>query len=761
MSSAYLTPDRTPAQRGEVPTLDGLRALSIGIVLLGHFLLPPRYLGFSAFGVVIFFFISGFLISRLLFAEMKTAERVSLKNFYVRRFLRLYPVIVFYMLLVCLLALARGIRPPPIEIASVFAYFANYLIAWRDVHGVVTADGGLNILPIGVLWSLSVEEHFYFLFPAVFVFARGSPSKVARFAIFICVASLAFRFAYVLFLHDYIGSPGIYKRSETRFDSIAFGILLAAMCETDRGRKLIAALARRWIFWAALAGVAATFALRNPLIDDTLRYTVRSALLLPIFCTILFSDRAAWANWVLNLAPVAWIGRLSYSIYVWHGGVRFLTGSLLDRMPHLERGVVSVVATLILAVLSYYLIERPFLRLRRYFQERGRVAPGDPDGGPGPTLRVVIATPGGADGGGGMGTVSRSIREEMVRAHPEVDCHVVDARGHGSALLSPFFTLGAALRLLRWRLEPVPIVLHLQVSERMSLLRKGMLARLAKLLHIPVVVHHHGAEFLDVMDRSGPLSRWWSGALVRGADCNIVLGRPWRDYLVERMGVPAERVVLLYNAVSDRFGGEEAAARAAAGGNGAAGIRVLMLANLSERKGVSQLLEAIAAIHEDGRAITAALVGGGEVERFRGEAARLGIGDICVLPGWVAASEIPTRLRAADVLVLPSFNEGLPMAIIEAMSAGVPVIATPVGSIPEVLTSGENCLLVEPGDAGAVRAAILEICDDAETYRRLSASARAVYEERFLINRYASQLLAIYRSLGAHPAPRLSQSFAS
>ena len=279
--------------------------------------------------------------------------------------------------------------------------------------------------------------------------------------------------------------------------------------------------------------------------------------------------------------------------------------------------------------------------------------------------------------------------------------------------------------------------------------------RLARLLGIPVVVHHHGAEFLNVMDKAGALARWWSGSLVRAADCNIVLGRPWRDYLIERMGVPSDRVVLLYNAVADRFGAEEAASRAA---DGAAGVRVLMLANLSERKGVSQLLEAIAAIHSEGRPIDAALVGGGEVERFRGEAAGLGIGAICDLPGWVGAGEIPARLRAADVLVLPSFNEGLPMAIIEAMSAGVPVIATAVGSIPEVLTSGENCLLVEPGNAGAVRAAILRICDDAETYRRLSTAARTVYEDRFLISRYVTQLLAIYRGVGAKP--QLSQRFA-
>src|SRR5947199_6345557 len=96
------------AKNGRVQSLEGLRAISILLVLFGHFLLPPSVAGISGFGVTIFFFISGFLITRLLFAEIKANGDIDIKSFYLRRILRLYPVIVVSILLCVILASSRG-----------------------------------------------------------------------------------------------------------------------------------------------------------------------------------------------------------------------------------------------------------------------------------------------------------------------------------------------------------------------------------------------------------------------------------------------------------------------------------------------------------------------------------------------------------------------------------------------------------------------------------------------------------------------------
>ena len=158
----YLTPQEIPARFGNVPSLDGLRALSILIVMASHFVNPHLIPG--GFGVLVFFVISGFLITRQLFAELKQANCVSIKNFYLRRVFRLYPVIVVYTLVSVSVYAAGGHKITWSEPLSALFYFANYLYAYYTIPG---HTGGS--MPFGIFWSLSVEEHFYLFFPLLFV----------------------------------------------------------------------------------------------------------------------------------------------------------------------------------------------------------------------------------------------------------------------------------------------------------------------------------------------------------------------------------------------------------------------------------------------------------------------------------------------------------------------------------------------------------------------------------------------------------------
>ncbi|MDD3371513.1 MAG: acyltransferase, partial [Alphaproteobacteria bacterium] len=162
----HLSLSQIPAAPGRIPGLDGLRALSIMIVILGHLFLPQTG-GVAALGVYIFFAISGFLITRLLFLEQKQAGDVSAKNFYIRRLLRLYPVLLVYLAFLCVLALVRGEFIDTTEIFSVLLYFINYLSSFRILQGE-----HLN-MQVGVLWSLAIEEHFYLLVPMFFIAFKG------------------------------------------------------------------------------------------------------------------------------------------------------------------------------------------------------------------------------------------------------------------------------------------------------------------------------------------------------------------------------------------------------------------------------------------------------------------------------------------------------------------------------------------------------------------------------------------------------------
>ncbi len=352
-----------PAAYGFIPSLNGLRAASILLVVIGHFALPERFNGVSALGVFLFFAISGFLITRLLFAEDKKFGSISLKGFFYRRYLRLYPVLIFYLIFFLIIFHIRGDHYNIMEIFSVLFYFTNYL------HNFYEWRGESLILPIGALWSLAVEEHFYFLMPFAFLFVRGNPRKVMWFAIAFCIAPLMFRFAYVLIWPEIIGTEYVYRPSETRFDSIAIGVLIAALCELPEGRRFLQRFANMWGLVAGVLLLLGAFAYKGGIYGDTLRYSARNIGCGLILVAMVFGTGIGFFQRIANWPVIDGVGRLSYSLYIWQGGIFLLLG-----YAGLHRdafgGWLAIGGSFVLAVLSYKLIEQPTLR----FKDLGRRA---------------------------------------------------------------------------------------------------------------------------------------------------------------------------------------------------------------------------------------------------------------------------------------------------------------------------------------------------------------------------------------------------
>ncbi len=356
-NTAILDPE---AKTGHVQSLDGLRAISILLVLLGHFLLPPQVAGISGFGVTVFFFISGLLITRLLFAEIKANGEIDIKNFYLRRILRLYPVIVVSILMCVVLTSYRGEHVDKVEIASVFLYFTNYLVVYREaIQTAIT-------MPIGPFWSLSVEEHFYLLFPAIFVLLRGQPFRIAQVAVATCVVCLSLRCLYLFMWPEWIGTLATYWRSETRFDSIAFGVLLAALCEMPERRRFLQHAFQLKTACVATLILVASFAFRNSFYQDTVRFTIHGIVLFPIVGYLVFSARPGLSSRFLNSPIMTWIGQLSYSLYIWHGAVIFLlSGFAYAYLPPSAYHLFMFLFSFVAAAISYYTLEMPFMGLRR------------------------------------------------------------------------------------------------------------------------------------------------------------------------------------------------------------------------------------------------------------------------------------------------------------------------------------------------------------------------------------------------------------
>jgi glycosyltransferase involved in cell wall biosynthesis len=263
-----------------------------------------------------------------------------------------------------------------------------------------------------------------------------------------------------------------------------------------------------------------------------------------------------------------------------------------------------------------------------------------------------------------------------------------------------------------------------------------MITALAGVLRVPTLIHLHGAQF-DLFYRglSRPgraAARWMFGRASRV----IVLGASWRDFVVSEIGVPSGRVQIIYNGVPAPSVG---AVRRT--GNF---CQVVFLGRLGARKGVPELLQALASADVVDQPWRATLAGDGDVEWFRDEVQRLGLNGRVQITGWVSQQKVSELLEQADIFVLPSHQEGLPVAVLEALAHKVAVIATPVGALPEVLVDGTSALMVAPGKVGELAAALSRLISDPTLRARIAEGGHALFREQFDVSQMARAFSGAY-----------------
>ncbi len=350
---------------------------------------------------------------------------------------------------------------------------------------------------------------------------------------------------------------------------------------------------------------------------------------------------------------------------------------------------------------------------------------------------IIVAAPDG-QAGGGMGRVKDYILQTPPEAGGKyrfVSLVTRDGRGVGFSLL---LFLAGLVRIIWSSLRGKVALLHVNMGDRGSIARKGLLLVVAHWCGVRTVLHLHAAELEQLYASASPLARFFIRAPFRAADCVLVLGNRYRTWLVETLGVPADKIRILNNGVA----ATRPERRRPAQGEPQT---ILFLGNLIERKGVSDLLHALGALPKGTPPWRAVLAGGGDIERYRALAAELGIADKVEWPGWVDRAGATRLIGQASALVLPSYDEGLPLVILEAMGMGLPVICTPVGVIPEVLADKETALFVEPGDRAALAARIATLLADADLQAGLSSRALALFEHSFSLHAFQTALLALYR----------------
>lgn len=350
------------APRGYIPVIDGLRAVSISFVLLGHFGLGHIVPG--GFGVTVFFLISGFLITRLLLNEIASTGSLKLTEFYARRFARLAPALVVFILLTISARELISERVPMVEVAASALYMMNYYRIYFDAYLAHSGQSGISTL--GILWSLAVEEHFYILFPIFLAWLIRRRMAMSAMLLAVVVA-LAWRVVLRGVIH--VGDEYTYMATDTRFDSILYGSILALLFQNIYPESAIQKwVCSRFVVSAALAVILLTFVIRTPFLRETLRYSVQGLALMPIVAALTYRPEQKGLSFIHHLLiskPLIFIGKLSYSLYLWHYSGIAMAAYLLPRASSIHRLPLSVSIAIVLSLASYFCVERSFISLRR------------------------------------------------------------------------------------------------------------------------------------------------------------------------------------------------------------------------------------------------------------------------------------------------------------------------------------------------------------------------------------------------------------
>lgn len=340
---------------------------------------------------------------------------------------------------------------------------------------------------------------------------------------------------------------------------------------------------------------------------------------------------------------------------------------------------------------------------------------------------------------GGIATFEKLV---LKYAPAHIDIQHITSHDEGS-ITHRIIIFGQALVRFIWRLiSQKTDIVYLQLSERGNLLRKSIIALIAFIFRKPVLMHAHGAEFHITYSRLPEWAKQCLSNILRRCSGLIVLSNTWKDYYVTNLGLNPQKVFVLPNPtelpdeIPQRLNVNK--------------ITLLFCGRIGQRKGTFDLIEAFANLpHELKNCAELIIAGDGDIEKGRSLVGSLNLTEHITFLGWVNSEQRDKLLTKADVFILPSYNEGLPMAILEAMSWGLPVISTPVGGIPELVIPNKNGLLVEPGDIQQLSIAMQALITNEELRLKMGRTARESVIP-FDIKNYLNSLLEVYRSVLSH-----------
>lgn len=362
-----------------------------------------------------------------------------------------------------------------------------------------------------------------------------------------------------------------------------------------------------------------------------------------------------------------------------------------------------------------------------------------------PRLKVLCVTPVGPEGMGGVDRLYYYMRQHRAAggSNDDVDIRFFASRGPVSGIRSLFaFPLRFCAffwLMLTQRFD----VVHVNHSTGGSALRKWALVAVAKLFGNKVSTHFHGMVE-DVAYRDRPLWLAALRALLRKSDRIVILGEYFSADLQARMGIPADKLTIIHNGIPD-FAPDVATPKPATDQR-----LILFAGEVGPRKGAGLLLEALAMLRQRAPGWRCVIAGNGDIPEYKAMAGMLGLKDHVRFTGWVDADAVHDLMRAADIVVLPSRVEALPLSLIEGTCAGAALVSSTAGASAEVTVHGRNGVIV-PLESEAIASALADLVADPVRLAAMQVESRTLFIERFGIDRFERDLCQMLRALAGQP----------
>ena len=317
----------------------------------------------------------------------------------------------------------------------------------------------------------------------------------------------------------------------------------------------------------------------------------------------------------------------------------------------------------------------------------------------------------------------------------------ITAHREGGVLLRSWVAIQALMQMV-WMLITNRVELaHMHMATKGSFWRKGIFVLICKLFNVPTVIHLHGGRFAVFYNDSAKWIKYLIKYVFNQASSIIVLSQYWYNFVRPITNTP---VTVINNFVPDYFDSDivklERRPR-----------YILFLGQFGANKGIYDLLPVFSDIAKQFPDTKLICCGNGEIEKVRSKVNELGVSDLVEVPGWISGACKKEIMHRCSVFVLPSYNEGLPMSIIEAMSYSMAVISTRVGGIPELIDES-NGFLVEPGNHKELRDKLVEVFEMTDqTIVNMGDASRKKYLKNYAPEICLSKMRSLYSSLGVMP----------